>query len=110
MRQPQEIGHAIPAAERRGFLSGLVRLNRYALLLLIIPFGVIGFWPDYKHLDQKRQRLGDTEQLRDSKKEELTRNQKKLDLINNDSEYLEVVARDRLQLQKDGEKVFRFEE
>jgi cell division protein FtsB len=109
MRQPQEIGYAIPAAERRGVLTGLVRLNRYALLLLIIPFGIVGFWPDYKHLDEKRQQLAEKEQLRDSKKEELNRMQQKAELIKNDPEYLEVMARDRLQLQKDGEKVFRFE-
>jgi cell division protein FtsB len=91
-------------------LTGLVRLNRYALLLLIIPFGIVGFWPDYKHLDQKRQLLSEKELLRDAKKEELNRMQQKADLIKNDPEYLEVMARDRLQLQKDGEKVFRFEE
>ena len=38
----EEIGYAIPAAERRGVLTGLVRLNRYALLLLIIPFVRLG--------------------------------------------------------------------
>ena len=50
------------------------------------------------------------ELLRDAKKEELSRKEQKSDLIKNDPEYLEVMARDRLQLQKDGEKVFRFEE
>jgi hypothetical protein len=106
----EEIGSAIPAAERRGVLTGLVRLNRYMLLLLIIPAGIIGFWPPYKDLERARQRLAEKEVLRDTKKEDLTRKQKKSDLINTDPSYLEVVARDRLQLQKDGEKVFRFEE
>jgi cell division protein FtsB len=106
----EEIGYAIPAAERRGFLSGLVRLNRYALLLLIIPFGIVGFWPDYKRLDHVRQSLSEKELLRDHKKEELNRKQQKAELIKSDPAYLEVIARDRLQLQKDGEKIFRFEE
>jgi cell division protein FtsB len=106
----EEIGYAIPAAERRGVLTGLVRLNRYALLLLIIPFGIIGFWPPYKDLEHARQRLGELELQRDTYKVKAASLEKKLELIKNDPEYLEVMARDRLQLQKDGEKVFRFEE
>jgi cell division protein FtsB len=106
----EEIGYAIPSAERRGLLSGLVRLNRYLLLLLIIPAGIIGFWPPYKDLEQARQRLGALELQRDSARGKAARLERKLELIKTDPEYLEVMARDRLQLQKDGEKVFRFEE
>ena len=107
---PEEIGYAIPAAERRGLLSGLVRMNRYLLLLLIIPAGIIGFWPDYKELEQAQHRLGVLELQRDTAKGKSARLEKKLELIKTDPEYLEAMARDRLQLQKDGEKVFRFEE
>ena len=107
---PEEIGYAIPAAERRGLLSGLVRLNRYLLLLLLIPAGIIGFWPDYKRLEQERHRLSVLELQRDTAREKAARLEKKLELIKTDPEYLEAMARDRLQLQKDGEKVFRFEQ
>src|SRR5688572_33268649 len=91
----EEIGYAIPAAERRGLLSGLVRLNRYMLLLLIIPAGIIGFWPPYKDLEHARQRLGELELQRDTYKEKATRMEKKLHLIKTDPQYLEVMARDR---------------
>ena len=107
---PEEIGYAIPAAERPGVLSRLVRMNRYLMLLLIIPAGIIGFWPPYKDLEHAKQRLGELELVRDSYKEKKTRMEQKLDLIKNDPRYLEAMARDRLHLQKDGEKVIRFEE
>jgi hypothetical protein len=107
---PEEIGYAIPAAERSGILARLVKLNRYLLLLLIIPAGIIGFWPPYKALEEARQHLSAKELVRDVKADVKSGKERKLELINNDPEYLEVVARDRLQLQKDGEKVFRFEE
>ena len=110
MSHPEEIGYAIPAAERGGILSRLVRLNRYLALLLIPAFGIIGFWPPYKDLEHARQRLSELELQRDTYKEKATRMQQKLHLIKTDPQYLEVMARDRLQLQKDGEKVFRFEE
>jgi cell division protein FtsB len=107
---PEEIGHAIPSAERPGFLSRLVRMNRYLVLLLIPAFGVIHFWPPHKDLEHARQRLGELELQRDTYKYKVARLEKKLELIKTDPAYLEVLARDRLQLQKDGEKVFRFEE
>lgn len=107
---PEEIGHANPAAERPGLLSGLVRMNRYLLLLLIIPAGIIGFWPPYKDLEHARQRLAQLELQRDAFKDKATRLEKKLELIKNDPEYLEAMARDRLHLQKDGEKVVRFDD
>lgn len=107
---PEEIGYALPAAERPGILSRLVRMNRYIGLLLLVPAGIIGFWPPYKDLKHAEQRLGELELQRDTFKDKATRLEKKLELIKNDPAYLEVMARDKLQLQKDGEKVFRFEE
>lgn len=106
----EEIGYTIPAAERPGVLSRLVKLNRYAILLLIPAFGIVGFWPPFAALEDARQRLSELELQRDTYKDKATRLEQKLDLIKNDPQYLEVMARDRLQLQKDGEKVFRFEE
>lgn len=107
---PEEIGYAIPAAERPGVLTRLVRFNRYLLLLLIIPAAVIGFWPPYKDLEHARQRLAELELVRDTHKDKAARLEKQLDLIKNDKDYLEVIARDRLHMQKDGEKVLRFED
>lgn len=107
---PEEIGYAIPTAEQPGLLARLVRMNRYLLLLLIIPAGIIGFWPPYKDLEHAKQRLGELELVRDTYKDKKKRMEQKLELIKTDPQYLEAMARDRLHLQKDGEKVIRFEE
>ena len=106
----EEIGYAIPAAERPGILARLVRMNRYLLLLLFPVAGVIFFRPPYAAVERAQQRLKEKAVLRDTLKERASRQEQKLSLIKNDPEYLEDMARDRLQLQKDGEKVFRFEE
>jgi cell division protein FtsB len=109
--RPEEIGYAIPASsERRGLLSGMVKMNRYLMLLLIVPAAAIYFWPPYKDLEHARQRLSELELQRDTYKVKAERLERKLELIKTDPGYLEAMARDRLHLQKDGEKVFRFED
>ncbi len=107
---PEEIGYAIPAAERPGILSRLVRMNRYLMLLLLVPAGLIYFSPPYRELEDARRHLGELQQERDARRGIKSRKEEKLELIKNDPEYLEVMARDRLRLQKDGEMVFRFEQ
>src|SRR5436190_4576801 len=94
---PEEIGYAIPAAERPGILARLVRMNRYLLLLLFPVAGVIFFRPPYAELEHAQQRLREKEVVRDTLKERAARQEQKLELIKNDPEYLEDMARDRLQ-------------
>ena len=47
---------------------------------------------------------------RDAKQAERDRLQLKYDLIRKDKDYLEIMARDRLEMQKDGEVILRFSE
>ena len=103
---PDELsGHG----ERSGVLSRLVRLNRYLLLLLLIPLGIIYFKPPYAEQQEAQRRLDELTLQRDATKEKAARLKRKLDLIRNDDEYLEAMARDRLHLQKDGEIIVRFD-
>lgn len=106
----EDFGHDAPEGERTGILGGLVRLNRYLLVLLIIPAGLIYFWPPFKERDAAQERLQALVQERDVLKEKTTRFQQKLELIKNDPDYLEAMARDRLHLQKDGEVILRFDD
>lgn len=106
----EELGYSLPpAAEGGNFLARLVRLNRYLLLLLLIPTGVIYFWPPLKEQEVALQKLELLSQKRDTLKTEVHRLQQKLDHIKNDPDYVETMARDRLHLQKDGEVILRFE-
>ncbi len=108
----EEHDYSIPsvAADGPNFLARLVKLNRYLLLLLIIPTGVIYFWPPLKDRDAVQQKLVLLSLKRDSLKTEVYRLEQKLNNIKNDPDYVETMARDRLQLQKDGEVILRLED
>jgi len=105
----EEYGYELPAGERPGLLAGLVRMNRYLIFLLIIPAGVIYFWPPLAQKEKAEADLVALVAQRDSLKSDMALLEQKLDLIRNDSDYLEVMARDRLHLQKDGEVILRFD-
>jgi cell division protein FtsB len=106
----EEYGYDLPSSERPGIFTRLVKLNRTLLFLLIIPAGIIYFWPPLKEQEAARQQLDTLVMQRDGLKADAALLQQKLDLIKNDPEYLEVMARDRLHLQKDGEIILRFED
>jgi cell division protein FtsB len=107
-----EAGNPHPDAERPSLLQSLVRMNRYALLLLLVPAGVIYFWPgaEWKRQESAKQTLTELTTQRDALAQKVARLERKLELIKNDPEYLETMARDRLSLQKDGEIILHFEE
>jgi cell division protein FtsB len=106
----EEFGYDGPETDRPNFLARLVRLNRYLLALLIIPAAVLYFRPPLKEQEAARTRLVELTARRDGLKADAERLQRKLELIKTDPDYLESMARDRLNLQKDGEIILRFED
>ena len=108
----EELGYSLPPAVAEGpnFLARLVKLNRYLLLLLIIPTGVIYFWPPFEDQKMAEQKLALLSRKRDTLKTEVQHLEQKQNHIKNDPDYLETMARDRLHLQKDGEVILRFED
>lgn len=83
-------------------LKGLIVI---ALLLVILSL----FLPQYKKLKQSR---GEIEALRAQVSEQkslLARHTREASLLKTDPTYLETIARDRLDLMKEGETVFRLE-
>lgn len=105
-----EAGPPQPPADRPSLLQGLVRMNRYLLLLLLIPAGVIYFWPQWKEQEEAKKKLAEITLQRDVLAQKADKLEKKLELIKNDPEYLETMARDKLSLQKDGEIILHFED
>ena len=107
-----EAGDPHSGAERSSLLQSLVRQNRYALLLLLVPAGVIYFWPgpEWKRQEAVKQNLSELTSRRDALAHKVEKLEKKLELIKNDPEFLETMARDKLSLQKDGEIILHFEE
>ena len=76
-----------------------------AVWLLIVSF----FLPPYKQLNRNR---AETEKLQAQVTEEkllLARRTKEVSLLKSDPTYLETIARDKLDLMKEGETIFRLE-
>lgn len=96
--------------ERPGILSRLVKMNRCFLLLLVIPTTAIGWRPPYAELERQKVELKKQEARREELRQEVARKKEKLELIKNDASYLEVVARDLLESQKDGETIVFFKD
>ncbi len=76
-----------------------------AVWLLIISF----FLPPYKKLNQSRAEIEQLQAQLTEQKTLLARQTKQVSLLKSDPTYLETIARDKLDLMKDGETIFRLE-
>jgi cell division protein FtsB len=97
---------AVPRASLWKRLSRLMEVVIYALLVLAV---VKLFGPEierHEELIAEKERL---EAIRDTKEAEVVRLRQEHRLLKTDKEFLETVARDRLNLQREGEHVVRIE-
>ena len=88
------------------------RLNRILLVLLFIAIwlGAVSlFVPPYKKLTQSRAEIDNLQAQVNEQKTLLTRQTREVNLLKTDATYLETIARDKLDLMKEGEVIFRLE-
>ncbi len=88
------------------------RLNRILLVLVLVAIwlGIITlFVPPYKRLTRGRTEIDQLQAQVNDQKLLLARQTRQISLLKTDVTYLETIARDRLDLMKDGETVFRLE-
>ena len=88
------------------------RLNRVLRVLLFIALGFIVislFVPPYNRLKQSRNDIERLQSLVNDQKVFLARQTREVNLLMTDATYLETIARDRLDLMKEGETIFRLE-
>ena len=83
----------------------LKALIAIALLLVIVSL----FLPQYKKLKQSRSEIEALQAQVTEQKMALARQTREVDLLKTDPAYLETIARDRLDLMKEGETIFRLE-
>jgi cell division protein FtsB len=76
-----------------------------AVWLLIVSF----FLPPYKRLNQSRAEIEQLQSQLNQEKVTLARNTKEVTLLKSDPTFLETIARDKLDLMKEGETIFRLE-
>ncbi len=97
---------AVPRPSLWKRLSRLMEVVIYALLVLAV---VKLFGPELERREElvaEKQRL---EGIRDEKESQAVRLRQEHRLLKTDKDYLETVARDRLNLQREGEHVVRIE-
>jgi cell division protein FtsB len=88
------------------------RLNRTLRVLLLLAIWLIIvslFVPPYKKLMQSRAEIDNLQKQVQEQQNLLAHQTREISLLKTDSTYLETVARDRLDLMKEGETIFRLE-
>ena len=88
------------------------RWNRVLLLLLLLAIwlGTVSmFVPPYKKLKIGHAEIDKLQAQRDEQQVLLSRQTREVNLLKTDPAYLETIARDRLDLMKEGETIFRVE-
>ena len=88
------------------------RLNRVLGVLLFVAIWLVIvslFVPPYKKLTQSRAEIDNLQAQVKEQKTLLARQTREVSLLQTDTTYLETIARDRLDLMKEGETIFRLE-
>jgi len=89
------------------------QLNRILRVLLCLAFALVLvslFIPQHKRLSLIRSEIDTLQAQVSEQKMVLARQTREVNLLKTDPTYLETIARDRLDLMKEGETVFRFEQ
>ena len=89
------------------------QLNRILRVLLCIAFALVLvslFIPQHKRLTQSRGEIETLQAQVTEQKMLLARQTREVNLLKTDPTYLETIARDRLDLMKEGETIFRLEQ
>lgn len=88
------------------------RLNRVLRILLVVAIWLVIislFVPPYKKMNQSRAEIDNLQMQVNEQKTLLARQTREVTLLKTDATYLETIARDRLDLMKEGETIFRLE-
>ena len=89
------------------------QLNRILRVLLVLASLLVIislFLPQYKKLKQSRSEIDALQRQVGEQKILLARQKREVNLLKTDPVYLETIARDRLDLMKEGETIFRIEQ
>lgn len=87
-------------------------LNRLILLLICVGLAVVvglAMIPEWKRLESMRAALAEKQAARDQELALQRTQQREVNLLQSNPEYLELVARDKLDLMKEGETIFRLQ-
>ena len=80
----------------------LSRLMEGILYLLVLAAVMRIFWPEVEHQNELNDQLAQVEQVREERETRVSRLQMEYELLKTDRDYIESVARDRLDLYRPG--------
>ncbi len=109
MMKYKEIRAGIEVEQGAGWLHRMVRAFRFLLGLMVVSVIVLYFYPSDQAQAALRGKIDVLKAERDTLQAERDAQLRRLEWIRTDVQYLEIAARDRLGLQKDGEFVLRFQ-
>ena len=110
--QSAKVEHGYAEFRARREATVWQRWNRVLLLLLLLAIWLVIlslFVPPYKKLKLGHAEIDRLQAQRDEQQVMLSRQTREVNLLKTDPVYLETIARDRLDLMKDGETIFRIE-
>jgi cell division protein FtsB len=87
-------------------------LNRLLFVLILLVLGAIAAYHFLPEVSKRRDQQARVEQLKlevDQQRQLLIRNTRTEELLKHDPEYVGLIARDRLDLMKDGETIYRID-
>jgi len=104
----REVRASDPQSRWVGWVRAFLKLARFVLLLLIVPVAYVLCDNPLDTQNAMRAKLEDLKGQRQELQADRDKLLRRMEWIKNDNAYLEMAARDRLQMQKEGEFVLRF--
>jgi cell division protein FtsB len=106
----REVRASEPQKPWEFWMRAFLKLARFILLLLVVPVVYVLCDNPMDTQLAMRTKLDELQKQRDTLKADRDKLLRRMEWIKNDNAYLEMAARDRLHLQREGEYVLRFEE
>jgi len=107
-----EVDHSYGDFRARREATVWQRWNRVLLVLLLLAVWLVIvslFVPPYKKLKLGHEEIDKLQAQRDEQQALLSKQTREVNLLKTDPVYLETIARDRLDLMKEGDTIFRIE-
>jgi cell division protein FtsB len=105
----QSSPRALRVEQEEGFWHALNRCVSALIIFTGLVLAVCAFLPELRRQRVQTDRLEELRAEIARKQEVVTRAHREIELLKNEPAYVEVVARDRLDLMKEGETIFRFD-
>ena len=98
----------LPQSNLEHWARVLLRVAKFILLLLVAPVILVVFHNPLTEQNAMRDKLEQLKHQRDSLAQERDKLLRRKDWLEKDDAYLELMSRDRLNRQKEGEYILRF--